>query len=139
MQWDKEANCALRDPLADTVAGALLHAGDQGGVINYAVEDLALRRFGCAHGGGVGTDPGRVRAAAHGDGSIRGTSEGCSREGDLDMASVEVCGITESRTVVGRLEEGKCVLDGRQNSHLCARKGSRSVHCVRAGLAQRSE
>lgn len=51
VQWDKEADGALRDPLANSVAGALLHAGDQGGVVDYAVEDLALRRFGWAHGG----------------------------------------------------------------------------------------
>ena len=80
VQWDKEANGALRDPLADSVAGALLHAGDQGGVIDYAVEDLALRWCGCAHGGGVGTGRlGRVRAATHGGRSVRGTSECCKR------------------------------------------------------------
>ena len=71
MQWNKEANGALRDPLADSVAGALLNAGDQGGVVDYAVEYLALGRFGCAHGGSVGTGPGRVRAAAHGVGVCR--------------------------------------------------------------------
>ena len=79
MQWNKEANGALRDPLADSVAGALLNAGDQGGVVDYAVEYLALGRFGCAHGGSVGTGPGRVRAAAHGGWGVQSTSECCKR------------------------------------------------------------
>ena len=66
MQRDKEADGALRDPLADAVAGALLDARDQSRVVDYAVEDLALGWLGCAHGGGVGGGPGRVQAAAHG-------------------------------------------------------------------------
>lgn len=78
VQRDKEADGALRNPLADAIAGALLYAGDQGGVVNYAVEYLALGRFGCTHGGG-GTGPGRVRAAAHGGWAMRGTSECCER------------------------------------------------------------
>lgn len=79
VQWYKEANGALRDPLADAVAGALLDAGDQSGFIDYAVEYLALGRFGCAHGGHVGTGPWRVRAAAHVGWSVRVTSEGGKR------------------------------------------------------------
>ena len=79
VQWYKEANGALRDPLADAVAGALLDAGDQSGFIDYAVEYLALGRFGCAHGGHVGTGPWRMRAAAHGGWSVRVTSEGGKR------------------------------------------------------------
>src|SRR5690242_5923994 len=75
MQWNKEANGALRDPLADPVTSALFHASDQGGFVDYAIKDLAFGRFGCAHSGGVGARPGRKRGVAHGDLDVRGQSE----------------------------------------------------------------
>lgn len=48
MQWYKETDGALRDPLADSITSAFFHAGDQGGLVYYAVEDFALGRFGGA-------------------------------------------------------------------------------------------
>lgn len=43
VEGHKEADGVLRDPLADTIASALLRAGNQSRVVNDAVEDLALR------------------------------------------------------------------------------------------------
>lgn len=144
VEWDKEANGTLRDPLADSVTGALLYAGDQGGVIDYAVEYLALWRFGRAHGGGVGTGPRWVRAAAHDDWGVRGTSECCKRVAVV-IVRLRICRVSrfagrwDLRTVVGRLVEGKCGLDERLDKHLCSLKVSRRVHCARTGESQRSE
>lgn len=75
VQRDKQANGALRDPLADAVAGALFDTGDQGSFVYYAVEYLALRWFRCAHGGHVGAGPWRMGAAAHDDWDVQGTNE----------------------------------------------------------------
>ena len=56
---------ALGDPFAHAVTCALLHAGDQGRVVDDAVEYLALRRLGCARGGcGLGRSR-REGAATH--------------------------------------------------------------------------
>lgn len=66
MQRDKEAYGVLQDPLADAIARALLDAGDQGGIIDDAVEYLALRRLGRAHGDLGLTGPWRERATTHG-------------------------------------------------------------------------
>ena len=65
VQWNKETDGALRDPLADSITGAFLYTSDQGSVINYAVENLTFWRFECAHNSSIGTGPGRIRAAAH--------------------------------------------------------------------------
>lgn len=68
VQRDKEADGVLGDPLADAIARALLDAGDQGGVVDDAVEDLAPGRLGRAHGDfGLGGPRGQ-RAATHGGG-----------------------------------------------------------------------
>ena len=46
MERDKKADGALTNPLADAIAGGFLDSGDQGGVVNDAVEDLAGWGFG---------------------------------------------------------------------------------------------
>lgn len=86
VQRDKEANGALRDPFADPVAGTLLYASNQGCLVDYAIEDLALGRFGCAHSGSVGADAGPrwERAAAHVGENVGRPSE-CRRCG-VDVA-----------------------------------------------------
>lgn len=66
VERDIEADGALRDPLADAVAGAFLDAGDQGGVVDDAVEDLALRRLGRAQGQVGLAGPRRAGASTHG-------------------------------------------------------------------------
>jgi hypothetical protein len=54
-----EAYRVLRNPLPNTIAGALLDAGDQGGIVDDAAEHLALRWLGLAR-------PRREGAATHG-------------------------------------------------------------------------
>jgi hypothetical protein len=61
-----EAYRVLRNPLANTIAGALLDAGDQGGIVDDAAEHLALRWLGCAHGRLGLAGPRREGAATHG-------------------------------------------------------------------------
>jgi hypothetical protein len=55
----------LGNPLADPVTRALLDAGDQGRVVDDAVEHLALRWLGRAHGGLGLARPRRERTATH--------------------------------------------------------------------------
>lgn len=45
VEGHKEPNLAVGDPFPDTVAGALLCACEQGGVVGDAVEDLLGRWF----------------------------------------------------------------------------------------------
>lgn len=68
VQRDKEADGVLGDPLADAVARALLDAGDEGSVVDDAVEYLALGRLGRAHGQVGLTGPRGKGAATHGGG-----------------------------------------------------------------------
>jgi hypothetical protein len=56
---------ALGEPFANTVTCALLDAGNQGRVVDDAVEYLALGRLGCAHGGCGLCRPRREGAATH--------------------------------------------------------------------------
>lgn len=51
VQRDIKTYSVLGDPLADAIAGALLDAGDQSGIVDDAVEYLALRWLGGARGG----------------------------------------------------------------------------------------
>ena len=66
MQRDIKAYSVLGDPLADAIAGALLDTGDQSGIVDDAVEYLALRWLGCAHGGLGLARPRGAGTAAHG-------------------------------------------------------------------------
>jgi hypothetical protein len=66
VQRDKEADGVLGDPLADAVARALLDAGDEGSVVDDAVEYFALGRLGRAHGQIGLAGPRRKGAATHG-------------------------------------------------------------------------
>ena len=50
MEGYKEAYSTLRYPFADTITGAFLYTGNKGGIVDNAVEYLALRRLGWAHG-----------------------------------------------------------------------------------------
>jgi hypothetical protein len=65
LQRNIKAYSVLGDPLADAVAGALLDTGDQSGIVDDAVEYLALGRLGCAHGGFRLARPGRIGTATH--------------------------------------------------------------------------
>ena len=148
VQWYKEADGALRDPLADAVAGALLNAGDQGGVVDYAVEYLALGRFGGAHGGHVGAGPWRMRAAAHVGWSVRVTSEGGKRGAKVvarcESASeyVECVEFLRSMCFANR---GWQLRSGQERFSWTAipassfHRASGRGHCMRARLSQRSE
>lgn len=52
MKWYKESDLSILHPLSDTVPRALLDAGDESSVIDYAVEDLpALQRIRASQGG----------------------------------------------------------------------------------------
>ena len=54
MEWYKESDLSILHPLSDTVPRALLDAGDEGGVIDDAVEDLpTLQRIQACQGGGL--------------------------------------------------------------------------------------
>ena len=66
VQREKEADGVLGNPLADTVARALLDAGDEGSVVDDAVEYLAPGRLGRAHGRIGLAGPGGKSASAHG-------------------------------------------------------------------------
>lgn len=41
VKWHKDANGSAVDPFLDAVAGASLQAGDEGGIVEDAVEKLA--------------------------------------------------------------------------------------------------
>ena len=46
VEWYKESDLSILHPLSNTVPRALLDAGDESSVIDYAVEDLpALQRI----------------------------------------------------------------------------------------------
>ena len=50
----KESDLSILHPLSNTVPRALLDAGDESSVIDYAVEDLpALQRVQACQGGGL--------------------------------------------------------------------------------------
>lgn len=66
MKWHKEPDLSALHPLPDAVPCALLHASDEGGVVDYTVEDLpTLVRL---HGDGriaVLRDRSRASVALH--------------------------------------------------------------------------
>jgi len=54
MKWYKESNLSILHPLSNTVPRTLLDTGDEGGVVDNAVEDLpALQRVDARQGGGL--------------------------------------------------------------------------------------
>ena len=65
MERNEESDRALENPLADAIAGRLLDASDQGGVVNDAVEDLARWWLGRAQRRSVGLGPEGWVDAAH--------------------------------------------------------------------------
>lgn len=91
MEGYKEAYGVLGDPLADTVAGALLGACDQSRVVDDAVEYLALRRFGGTQAAIVRPGPWRECVAAHGRRAAGvANSEVCSARGKGCMRVVNL-------------------------------------------------
>lgn len=66
VEGHEEANGVLRDPLADTVAGALLGARDQSRIVDDAVEDLARGRLGGGTQAAFVRPGPRERVAPHG-------------------------------------------------------------------------